>query len=145
MRADCRSGIQSSGELNGFWEKGIVEEMCFNKIRFAGALAPRTSRFVFFSPSYGRQRTRLRVCSSLVDDSVYVSWWNTNKRLKRENQINQSRGAWDRAYFSGGPSCSWSPPTHLQGGECMTRWINVVKVGNESCETGRRSQRRNIN
>lgn len=39
MRADCRSGIQSSAELNGFWETGIVEEMCFNKIRFAGALA----------------------------------------------------------------------------------------------------------
>lgn len=39
MRADCRSGIQSSAELNGFWETGIVEEMCFNKIRFAWALA----------------------------------------------------------------------------------------------------------
>lgn len=37
MRTDCRSGIQSIAELNGFWETGIVQVMCFNKIRFTGA------------------------------------------------------------------------------------------------------------
>ena len=37
MRTDCRLGIQSTVELNGFWETGIVQVICFNKIRFAGA------------------------------------------------------------------------------------------------------------
>lgn len=38
MRTDCRSGIQSTAELNSFWETGIVQVMCFNKKRFAGPL-----------------------------------------------------------------------------------------------------------
>lgn len=32
MRTDCRSEIQSTDELNGFWERGIVQVMCFNKM-----------------------------------------------------------------------------------------------------------------
>lgn len=31
MRTDCESEIQSTAELNGFWETGIVQVMCFNK------------------------------------------------------------------------------------------------------------------
>ena len=32
MRTDCRSGIQSTADLIGFWETGIVQVLCFNKI-----------------------------------------------------------------------------------------------------------------
>ncbi len=51
MRTDCRSGIQSTAELNGFWETGIVQVMCFNKIRFAGASGVYAGVCAVFSAS----------------------------------------------------------------------------------------------
>lgn len=38
MRTDCESKIQSTAELNGFWEMGIVQVMCFNKTPSPGPL-----------------------------------------------------------------------------------------------------------
>lgn len=97
MRADCKSGIQSTAELNGFWEKGIVEEMCFNKIRFAGAPSRCTPRCSSFSVWFFPRTSCEHICVFVLSWSL-IACTCTSKKNESSQQVHDAK--FERLVFS---------------------------------------------